>query len=84
MPSEQRSGERSRPKIGIAFLHGVIGDHSRVAHAEIQSDERAVTAIGVLRRAVAWFAERGVTVERVLPDNGWPTCPTPGAAPAPN
>ena len=68
-----RTGERAgnwRPRIGIAFLHTVIDDHSRMAYAEIQSDEKAVTAIGVLRRAVAWFAERGVTVERVLSDNG--------------
>jgi transposase InsO family protein len=69
----QRTGERgnrSSPRIGIAFVHTVIDDHSRVAYAEICSDEKAVTAIGVLQRAVGWFAERGVTVERVLSDNG--------------
>jgi len=53
-----------------AFVHTVIDDHSRVAYAEIHDDETAATAIGVLRRAVAWFAARGVTVERVLSDNG--------------
>ena len=63
-------GERYRPKIGIAFVHTVIDDHSRVAYAEICADEKAATAIGVLQRAVAWFAERGVIVERVLSDNG--------------
>ncbi|EME22658.1 integrase catalytic subunit [Rhodococcus triatomae BKS 15-14] len=47
-----------------------MDDHSRVAYAEICTDEKAATAIGVLRRAVAWFADRGVTVERVLSDNG--------------
>ena len=57
-------------KIGTAFVHTVIDDCSRVAYAEIHADERAVTAIGVLQRAVAWFADRGVTVERVLSDNG--------------
>jgi transposase InsO family protein len=69
----QRTGERGkryRPKIGIAFVHTVIDDHSRIAYAEICTDEKAVTAIAVLRRAVAWFAERGVLVERVLSDNG--------------
>jgi len=55
---------------GHAFVHTVIDDHSRVAYAEIHDDERAETAIGVLRRAVSWFADRGVTVERVLSDNG--------------
>ena len=48
----------------------MIDDHSRVAYAEICTDEKADTAIGVLHRAVAWFADRGVTVERVLSDNG--------------
>ena len=68
-----RTGERGneyRPKIGTAFLHTVIDDHSRVAYVEICADERATTAVGVLQRAVAWFADQGVTVERVLSDNG--------------
>ena len=51
-------------------MHTVIDDHSRVAYAEIHDDERADTAVGVLLRAVSWFAARGVTVERVLSDNG--------------
>jgi transposase InsO family protein len=58
------------PKMGTAFVHTVIDDHSRVAYAEIHDDETAATAIGVLDRAVAWFAARGVAVERVLSDNG--------------
>ena len=53
-----------------AFVHTVVDDHSRVAYAEIHDDETAATAAGVLRRAVFWFAARGVTVERVLTDNG--------------
>ncbi len=62
--------DKGHPNIGTAFLHTVIDDHSRVAYVEICSDEKAGTAIGVLQRAVAWFADRGVTVERVLSDNG--------------
>lgn len=58
------------PLLGKAYVHTVIDDHSRLAYAEIHADERAVTAIGVLQRAVAWFADRGVQVERVLSDNG--------------
>ncbi len=58
--------------VGTAFVHTVIDDHSRVAYAEIHGDETGETAVGVLRRAVAWFAERGVVVERVLSDNGAP------------
>ncbi len=51
-------------------MHTVLDDYSRVAYAEIHDDETATTAIGVLRNAVAWFADRGITVERVLSDNG--------------
>jgi len=61
---------KGHPNIGTAFLHTVIDDHSRVAYAEIRTDETSATAIDVLRRAVAWFADHGVTVERVLSDNG--------------
>ncbi|GAA4350078.1 IS481 family transposase [Microbacterium rhizosphaerae] len=69
----RRTGEWTddyHPRIGRSFLHTVIDDYSRVAYVEICADEKAVTAIAVLQRAVAWFADRGVTVERVLSDNG--------------
>ncbi|MDT5322433.1 MAG: hypothetical protein QOD88_4955, partial [Mycobacterium sp.] len=58
------------PNLGHAFVHTVIDDHSRVAYAEIHDNERADTAVAVLRRAVGWFGTRGVRVERVLSDNG--------------
>ena len=61
---------QSRPADRTGYVHTVIDDHSRVAYAEICADEKADTAVGVLHRAVAWFADRGVTVERVLSDNG--------------
>jgi transposase InsO family protein len=57
-------------KVGTAFVHTVLDDHSRVAYAEIHDDETAATAALVLRNAVAWFADRGVSVQRVLSDNG--------------
>lgn len=58
------------PRLGTAFVHTCIDDHSRAAYAEIHTDEKTATAIGELGRAAAWFADRGVTVERVLSDNG--------------
>jgi len=80
---DRRQGRRNRvltpgmrrsrsydPIVGKAFVHTVIDDHSRVAYAEIHDDEKAATAVAVLRRAVAWFADRGVTTERILTDNG--------------
>ena len=67
---DRRKGKGRGPLLGHAFVHTVIDDNSRVAYAEIHDDERADTALGVLRRAVSWFADHGVTVERVLSDNG--------------
>jgi transposase InsO family protein len=66
----RRKGKIRGPLLGTAFVHTVIDDHSRVAYAEIHNDETAATATSVLRNAVAWFAARGVLVERVLSDNG--------------
>ena len=48
----------------------MIDDHSRIAYVEAHDDETKETAAAVLRNAVAWFADRGVTVQRVLSDNG--------------
>jgi transposase InsO family protein len=64
-----RSAHRN-PKMGTAYVHTVIDDHSRVAYAEIHNDETAVTAAAVLTRAVTWFAARNVRIHRVLSDNG--------------
>lgn len=64
-----RSAHRN-PLMRHGFIHVVLDDHSRLAYAEICDDELAVTATAVLRRAVAWFADRGVTARRVLTDNG--------------
>ena len=55
---------------GWDFVHIAIDDHSRVTYAEILDDELATTAVGFFQRAVAWFSRRGVSVERVMTDNG--------------
>ena len=55
---------------GYEFVHVCVDDFSRLAYVEVLPDERALTAIGFLRRAVAWFAAQGVTAERVMTDNG--------------
>jgi transposase InsO family protein len=60
----------SHPLVGTCYLHTVIDDHSRVAYVEAHDDETKETAAAVLRNAVAWFAQRGVSVQRVLSDNG--------------
>jgi transposase InsO family protein len=68
-PGKPRNRYRN-PRMGTAFVHTVLDDHSRVAYAEIHDDETAATAAAVLRRAVDWFAARQVTIRRVLSDNG--------------
>lgn len=56
--------------VGYDFAHVCIDDHSRLAYVEILPDELGETATAFFRRAVAWFALRGVSVERVMTDNG--------------
>jgi transposase InsO family protein len=65
------AGTRCR-KAGWDFVHIAIDDATRLAYAEVLCDEKAATAVDFLRRAVAFFARHGVTVERVLTDNGSP------------
>jgi transposase InsO family protein len=57
-------------KPGREAVHVAVDDTSRLAYVEILDDERAVTCVGFLRRAIAWFATRGVIVQRVMTDNG--------------
>ncbi|MBB6380644.1 transposase InsO family protein [Pseudonocardia eucalypti] len=68
-PDKPRNRQHN-PQMGTAYVHTVLDDHSRVAYAEIHDDETAATATAVLRRAVAWFAIRGIATHRVLSDNG--------------
>jgi transposase InsO family protein len=57
---------------GWESVHVCVDDHSRLAYAEVLTDEKATSAAGFLRRAVAFFATHGVKVERVMTDNGSP------------
>jgi len=52
------------------YVHVMVDDHSRLAYAEVLDALSAQAAIGFLRRALAWFAERGVQIEGVMTDNG--------------
>jgi transposase InsO family protein len=56
--------------IGWEALHVCIDDATRLAYSEILADERKASAVGFLERAFGWFAGHGVTVERVMTDNG--------------
>ena len=61
-----------RGTIGWECVHVAVDDHSRLAYVEVLPDEKATTAIGFLRRAVAYYQRHGITVEAVLTDNGSP------------
>ena len=54
---------------GWDFVHVAVDDHSRVAYLEVHPDELGVTCAAFLDRTVSWFADHGVTVERVMTDN---------------
>ena len=64
------AGKLRTGAIGWEFVHVAVDDATRLAFVEVLSDERGVTAAGFLSRAVSWFASLGITVERVLSDNG--------------
>lgn len=55
---------------GWEVLHLAVDDHSRLAYTEVLADERKATTTDFLERALGWFSEHGVRVERVMTDNG--------------
>jgi transposase InsO family protein len=61
---------RRRYEQGWEFVHIAIDDCTRLAYVEVLDDERASTAVGFLRRAVAFYRRHGITVERLITDNG--------------
>lgn len=68
-----RANERGRwhkTKVGYAFVHSAVDGYSRLAYSEVLDDERGATAAAFWCRAAAFFALRGIRVERVLTDNG--------------
>jgi transposase InsO family protein len=69
-PRRRDAAGRDRGTIGWEFVHVAVDDYSRLAYAEVLTDERGSTAAGFLRRAIAFFARYGIQVERVLTDNG--------------
>ena len=66
------TGDRRDTTRGVGWeaLHVCIDDATRLAYSEILADERKASAVGFLERALGWFAGQGVTVERVMTDNG--------------
>jgi transposase InsO family protein len=64
-----QDGVQRSPRAGWQHLHVAIDDHTRLAYSELLASERKEDCAAFLTRAVAWYAEQGITVERVLTDN---------------
>ena len=63
-------GPDGRRTAGWEFVHVCIDDATRLAYVEVLKDEKATTCIAFMRRAIAFYTARGITVERVMTDNG--------------
>jgi transposase InsO family protein len=71
--ASQKKTRRHGKRVGVAgweFVHVCVDDATRLAYVEVLGDEKGTTAAGFLRRAVAFYAAHGITVQRVMSDNG--------------
>ncbi|MFH7600636.1 IS481 family transposase, partial [Streptomyces racemochromogenes] len=66
----RQAGRKNRNNAGYSYIHTAVDDHSRLAYSEILTDEKKETAAGFWQRAQTFFTSCGITVERVLTDNG--------------
>lgn len=67
------TGDRRKGRsenVGYDYVHVCVDDHSRVAYVEVLPDETGQTCADFLARAVLWFAKKGITIRRVMSDNG--------------
>jgi transposase InsO family protein len=65
-----RKGQSNSRGVGWEFVHVCIDDASRVAFSKIMKTERKACAVAFLKAAVAYYLSLGVTVQRVMTDNG--------------
>jgi transposase InsO family protein/transposase len=71
--ASQNANRRLRRRDGRAgweFVHVCVDDATRLAYVEVLEDEKAVTAVGFLKRAIAFYRSHGITVAQLLTDNG--------------
>jgi len=65
-----RTGQSNSRGIGWEFVHVAIDDASRLAFSQIRPDEKKESATAFLKAAVAYYNSLGITVARVMTDNG--------------
>jgi transposase InsO family protein len=66
-----RSGAQIRAQVGYEYAHAIIDDHTRLAYSELHPDELAGTVVAFTQRALAWYAQHGISAKRVMTDNAW-------------
>lgn len=66
------TGDRTEGSRGAGweFVHVCVDDHSRIAFSQVLESERKECAIAFLKAAVSWYQSLGITVDRVMTDNG--------------
>jgi transposase InsO family protein len=69
--SQSLRGRSVETRVGYDFVHAIVDDHSRLAYVELHDDEKAETVAGFVERALAFYAEHGITVRRLMTDNGF-------------
>jgi transposase InsO family protein len=69
-PTARKDTRHGGGHVGYSYIHTAIDDHSRLAYSQILSDETKQTATDFWNRAHAFFTDYGITVRRVITDNG--------------
>jgi len=69
-PTKTNAAGQRQGTIGWEYVHVCVDDATRLAYAEVLTDEKATTAIAFLRRAVAFYSAHGIATQRVMTDNG--------------
>jgi transposase InsO family protein len=79
-PGHRVTGDRSRhsrnwmrpeTRVGSDYAHAIVDDRSRLAYVELHDNEKAATVTAFFEHALAFFANHGITVKRVMTDNGF-------------
>jgi len=79
-PGHRVTGDRSQrhrnwmdpaTRVGYDYAHAIVDDHSRLAYVELHPNEQAATVTGFVERALAFYADHGITVRRLMTDNGF-------------
>jgi len=67
---DRRSQDRQH-RDGVDVVHAIVDDHSRLAYAEIHDNQQAATVVAFLERALAFYAQHGISTKRLMTDNAW-------------